>query len=45
MFYTGKYKDIDISILNAVGETIVIQKSKVENGYELHTAGLSPVST
>jgi hypothetical protein len=39
---TGKYKDIDISILNAVGETIVIQKSKVENGYELHTAGLSP---
>ncbi|MBK6784338.1 MAG: T9SS type A sorting domain-containing protein [Saprospiraceae bacterium] len=39
---TGKYKDIDISILNAVGETILIQKSKVENGYELHTSGLSP---
>ncbi|MBK9043319.1 MAG: T9SS type A sorting domain-containing protein [Saprospiraceae bacterium] len=42
VLHTGKYKDIDISILNAVGETIVIQKSKIENGYELHTAGLSP---
>ncbi|MBK6566060.1 MAG: T9SS type A sorting domain-containing protein [Saprospiraceae bacterium] len=42
VLHTGKYKDIDISILNAVGETIVIQKSKIENGYELHTSGLSP---
>jgi hypothetical protein len=38
---TGIAGDIDISIFNSVGEKITIQKTKVENGYELHTSGLS----
>lgn len=42
VLHTGKQSNFDISILNTVGETIFIQKSKVDKGYELHTANLTP---
>ncbi|MBK8620582.1 MAG: T9SS type A sorting domain-containing protein [Saprospiraceae bacterium] len=41
VLHTGIAGDMDISIFNSVGEKITIQKTKVENGYELHTSGLS----
>lgn len=42
VLHTGKHNDFDISMLNTVGETIFVQKSKVDTGYELHTARLTP---
>jgi hypothetical protein len=40
VLHTGITGDMVISLLNSVGEKITIQSSKVENGYELHTANL-----
>lgn len=38
---TGISEDMTIFLFNAFGEKVAIQKSTIENGYELYTTGLS----